>query len=392
MRNIIVGVTGGIAAFKAAQLVSDLKKMGHNIDVIMSKNAAEFIAPLTFETLSHNKVSTDTFDRNFQYDVHHISLAKKADVFVIAPATANVIAKIANGIADDMLTTTFLASTCPKIICPAMNTNMLNNPITQANINKCKEYGISVVNSENGLLACGDIGDGKLADLEIIKDEIEIALNKKPLLGKNVLITAGPTVEEIDPVRFISNHSTGKMGYSLAKACVNLGANVTLISGRTSLKPVYKTNFISVISADDMYTAVMNEKDKNDIIIMASAVADYTVKEKAANKIKKTGDISLDLVRTKDILKGLGESKKDNQILIGFAMETENLIQNAKEKLIRKKCDYIIANSLSEKGAGFGVDTNIVTIMSKDKTVKLEIMSKLEVSYEIINKCILGGE
>ncbi len=389
--NIILGVTGGIAAFKAAQLVSDLKKLGHNINVIMTKNALEFISPLTFETLSNNKVSFDTFERNFQYDVHHISLAKKADVFVIVPCTANVIAKIANGIADDMLTTTFLASSCPKIICPAMNTNMLNNPITQDNLKKCRSYGISIVNSIDGLLACGDVGNGKLADLETIKEEIEIALHKKTLSGKKILISAGPTIEEIDPVRYITNHSSGKMGYALAKACRNLGADVTLVSGKTNLPEVYKTNFISVTSADEMYEVIIKKSGLNDVIIMAAAIADYTVKEKVQHKIKKDKDMSLELIRTKDILKTLGECKKENQILIGFAMETEDLIENAMKKLINKNCDYIIANSLNESGAGFKVDTNIVSIVSKDHVETLKMMSKTELSYKIIEKCI-GGQ
>ena len=385
--NIVVGITGGIAAFKTAQLVSDLKKEGHNIDVIMSENATKFISPLTFETLTNNRVSIDTFDRSFSYDVHHISLAKKADVFVIAPCSANVIAKVANGLADDMLTTTFLASNCPKIICPAMNTNMLNNKITQDNIKKCIEYGMKIVESDSGILACGDIGDGKLASIEKIKEEIHMTFHKKTLAGKKVLVSAGATIEEIDPVRYITNHSSGKMGYAIAKAFRNLGAEVTLVTGKTNLTPIYKTNIIQVTSAKDMANSILGIKDDFDIIIMASAVADYTVKEKAKNKIKKSGDISLELVRTTDILKEIGKSKRENQILIGFAMESENLLENAKEKLINKNCDYIIANNVNQIGAGFNVDTNIVSIISKEKVEQLEIMSKLDIGYKIAELC-----
>lgn len=385
--NIVVGITGGIAAFKTAQLVSDLKKEGHNIDVIMSENATKFISPLTFETLTNNRVSIDTFDRNFSYDVHHISIAKKADVFVIVPCSANVIAKVAHGLADDMLTTTFLASNCPKIICPAMNTNMLNNKITQDNIKKCIEYGIKIVESDSGILACGDIGDGKLASIEKIKEEIYMTFYKKTLTGKKVLVSAGATIEEIDPIRYITNHSSGKMGYATAKAFRNLGAEVTLVTGKTNLNPVYKTNIIQVTSAKDMENAILKIKDDFDIIIMASAVADYTVKEKAKNKIKKSGDISLELVRTTDILKEIGKSKRENQILIGFAMESENLLENANEKLINKNCDYIIANNVNQVGAGFNVDTNIVSIISREKVEQLEIMSKLDIGYKIAELC-----
>lgn len=388
--NIVVGITGGIAAFKTAQLVSDLKKEGHNIDVIMSENATKFISPLTFETLTNNRVSIDTFDRNFSYDVHHISIAKKADVFVIVPCSANVIAKVAHGLADDMLTTTFLASNCPKIICPAMNTNMLNNKITQDNIKKCIEYGIKIVESDSGILACGDIGDGKLASIEKIKEEIYMTFYKKTLTGKKVLVSAGATIEEIDPIRYITNHSSGKMGYAIAKAFRNLGAEVTLVTGKTNLNPVYKTNIIQVTSAKDMENAILQIKDDFDIIIMASAVADYTVKEKAKNKIKKSGDISLELVRTTDILKEIGKSKRENQILIGFAMESENLLENAKEKLINKNCDYIIANNVNQVGAGFNVDTNIVSIISREKVEQLEIMSKLDIGYKIAELCNKG--
>lgn len=389
--NIVLGVSGGIAAFKTAQLVSNLKKSNHNVTVIMTKNAMEFIAPLTFETLSGNKVYYDTFDRNFNFDVHHIELAKKADLFIIVPCTANVMAKIANGIADDMLTTTFLACNAQKIICPAMNTNMLNNPVTQLNMQKCKDFNIKIVNSQSGMLACGDIGDGKLADLAIIEDEIEMALSKKPLLGKNILISAGPTREKIDLVRYITNHSSGKMGYALARACRNLGAHVTLVSGKTNLKPLYKTNFIQVESAAQMYNTMIEEAYKNEIIIMAAAVADYTVKKSVDYKIKKADDFNMELVRTKDILKKLGEIKKE-QLLIGFAMESENLIENAKIKLLNKNCDYVIANSINQADAGFQTDTNIVNIISKTENISLPLMNKIDVAYAIIERCILGGK
>lgn len=309
-KTIVIGVTGGIAAFKVAQLVSNLKKKGYEIHVIMTESATKFVHPITFETLSNNRVSIDTFDRNFQYDVEHISLAKKADLFVVAPATANVIGKIANGIADDMLTTTIMACTCPKIICPAMNTNMLNNPITQDNINKLKGYGYHFVDSGDGFLACGDVGSGRLANLDIIEDEIEIVLSKKPLLNKKILISAGPTIEAIDPVRYITNHSSGKMGYSLAIAARNLGADVTLVSGKTSLKKPHKVNVIDIVSADDMFKEITSISEKFDVIIMSAAVADYRPKNVSDSKIKKSLDMSIELERTKDILEHLGKNKK----------------------------------------------------------------------------------
>lgn len=387
-KTIVIGVTGGIAVFKIAQLVSNLKKKGYEIHMIMSENATKFVNPITFETLSNNRVSLDTFDRNFNYDVEHISLAKKADLFLVAPATANVIAKISNGIADDMLTTTILACTCPKLICPAMNTNMLNNPITQDNISKLKGYGYSIVDSGEGLLACGDVGSGRLADLDVIEDEIEMALTKKTLKNKKILISAGPTIEAIDPVRYITNHSSGKMGYSLAIAARNLGGDVTLVSGKTSIKKPHKVNVIDVLSAQDMYNTITSISDEFDVIIMASAVADYKPKEVSNSKIKKGSNMSIELDRTKDILEHLGNNKKGNQVIIGFAMETENLIENAKNKLIKKNCDYIVANNLNEKGAGFNVDTNVVTIISLNEEKKFDIMDKLDLSYAIFDYCL----
>lgn len=388
---IVLGVTGGIAAFKACQLVSNLKKKDFDIHVIMTKNATEFVAPLTFESLSGNRVSIETFDRNFEYNVQHISLAKKADVFVIAPATANVIAKIANGLADDMLTTTFLASSCKKIICPAMNTGMLNNPITNENIKKCLQLGYMIVDATSGLLACGDEGKGKLAHVETIEDAIEYSIYPKPLTGKKVLITAGPTQEAIDPVRYITNHSSGKMGYAIAKAARNLGADVTLISGQTNLTPCPMITTIWIKSAKDMFDVVKKYSDGQDCIIKTAAVADYTVNEPSSNKIKKQGEtLTLELNKTDDILAYLGQNKKENQILCGFAMETENLIENATKKCIKKNCDLLIANSLSETGAGFKSDTNKVTIIRPQSITELELMSKDELAYKILEECFKG--
>ncbi|NLC96296.1 MAG: bifunctional phosphopantothenoylcysteine decarboxylase/phosphopantothenate--cysteine ligase CoaBC [Erysipelotrichaceae bacterium] len=386
-KTIIVGVTGGIAVFKSAQLVSNLKKKGYEIHVIMSENATKFVAPLTFETLSNNKVSLDTFDRNFNFDVEHISLAKKADLFLVVPATANVIAKLANGIADDMLTTTILASTCQKIVCPAMNTNMLLNNITQDNLNKLRNYGFNIVESGEGLLACGDVGSGRLADLDVIEDEIEMAFTEKTLLNKKVLISAGPTIESIDPVRYITNHSSGKMGYSLAIAARNLGADVTLVSGKTSLKKPYKVNVIDAYSASDMYDIITDISSEYDIIIMAAAIADYKPNSVSDSKIKKKENMVLELERTKDILETIGKNKKPTQKIIGFAMETENLIENARLKLERKNCDYVIANNLNDVGAGFNTDTNKITIVSKYEEKNISLMSKLDVAYAIFQNC-----
>lgn len=387
-KTIVIGITGGIAVFKIAQLVSNLKKKDYEIHVIMSENATKFMAPLTFETLSNNRVSINTFDRNFMYDVEHISLAKKADVFLVAPATANIIGKMANGISDDMLSTTLLATKAPVIVAPAMNTNMLLHPSTIANIEKIKSFGYTVIESEEGLLACNDVGLGKLASLDTIEEEIEIALSDKPLKGKKILISAGPSIEEIDPVRYITNHSSGKMGYSIAKAARNLGADVTLVSGKTSIDKPYKVNVINAFNASSMFDEITKISDEFDVIIMSAAVADYTVLNKADSKIKKSGDLTLSLVRTKDILETLGKNKKEKQILIGFAMETENLIENAEKKLEKKNCDFIVCNSINEKGAGFGVDTNIVTIIGKNSKKELGLLSKMDTAYKILEYCI----
>ena len=392
MKNkcIVVGVTAGIAAYKICQLVSSLKKQGNEVHVIMTKEAEKFVTPLTFQTLSSQKVITDMFTVDYTPDVHHISLAKKADLFVVAPATANIIAKIAHGLADDMLTTTFLASTCPKLIVPAMNTNMLNNPITQDNIATCQKYGIHIMCSGAGYLACGDIGAGRLPEPEEIEDAIaSIVEADRYLNGRHVVITAGATQEEIDPVRYITNHSTGKMGYALAKEARNAGARVTLISGKTNLPKPYGVDVVSVTSAANMAKSVIDNFEKADVLIMSAAVADYTPIEKAEQKIKKTdGDLSIALKRTQDILLTIGQKKREDQIVIGFAMETENLLENAAKKLQEKNANYIIANSIREPGAGFGVDTNIVKIISPTSVEDLGLLSKDETAKEILRHCL----
>ena len=392
MKNkcIVVGVTAGIAAYKICQLVSSLKKQGNEVHVIMTKEAEKFVTPLTFQTLSNQKVITDMFTVDYTPDVHHVSLAKKADLFVVAPATANIIAKIAHGIADDMLTTTFLAATCPKLIVPAMNTNMLDNPITQDNIATCKKYGMHIMCSGAGYLACGDVGEGRLPEPEEIEDAIaSIVETDRYLNGRHVVITAGATQEEIDPVRYITNHSTGKMGYALAKEARNAGAMVTLISGKSNLPQPYGVEVINVISAEDMANCVVNNFEKADVVIMSAAVADYTPLEKADHKIKKAdGDLSITLKRTQDILLTIGKKKRENQVVIGFAMETENLLENAAKKLQEKNADYIIANSIREPGAGFGVDTNIVKIISPTSVEDLGLLSKDETAKEILRHCL----
>lgn len=392
MKNkcIVVGVTAGIAAYKICQLVSSLKKQGNEVHVIMTKEAEKFVTPLTFQTLSSQKVITDMFTVDYTPDVHHISLAKKADLFVVAPATANIIAKIAHGIADDMLTTTFLASTCPKMIVPAMNTNMLNNPITQDNIATCQKYGIHIMCSGAGYLACGDVGAGRLPEPEEIEDAIaSLVETDRYLQGRHVVITAGATQEEIDPVRYITNHSTGKMGYALAKEARNAGAKVTLISGKTNLPQPYGVDVVKVISAADMRECVVNNFEKADVVIMSAAVADYTPIEKADHKIKKAeGDLSIALKRTQDILLTIGKKKRENQVVIGFAMETENLLENAAKKLQEKNANYIIANSIREPGAGFGVDTNIVKIISPTSVEDLGLLSKDDTAKEILRHCL----
>lgn len=389
-KTVVLGVTGSIAAYKIANLASMLSKLHAEIHVLMTENATNFINPITFETLTGNKCLVDTFDRNFQYSVEHVALAKKADVVLIAPASANVIGKIANGIADDMLTTTVMACTCHKIISPAMNTNMFNNPIVQDNIEKLKRFGMEVIQPDTGMLACKDIGAGKLPSEEVLFDYIlkEIRF-KKDLAGKKILVTAGPTVEAVDPVRFITNRSTGKMGYAIAKIASLRGADVTLVSGPVSIEPPRFVNVINVESAEEMFNEVSSKANSMDIIIKAAAVADYTPVSVADEKIKKKdGDLSIPLKRTKDILKYLGENKKENQFICGFSMETENLLENSKKKLEKKNVDMIVANNVKVEGAGFGVDTNVVTLITKDGYKELPQMSKEDVAAAILDAII----
>ena len=391
-KTVLLGVTGGIAAYKMANVASSLVKMGYNVHVIMTENATNFITPITFETLTNNKCIIDTFDRNFEFKVEHIALAKQADVVLVAPATANVIGKMANGIADDMLTTTILACKCKKIIAPAMNTNMYENPIVRDNIAKLMMYGFEIIPAASGYLACGDSGKGKLPDENILIEYILRALNaKKDLIGKNILVTAGPTREALDPVRYITNHSTGKMGYAIARAAAFRGANVTLVSGPVNIaKPLF-VNTIDIISAEDMFNAVKDNYEKQHIIIKAAAVADYTPVDVADNKIKKSdGDMSIPLKRTTDILKFLGENKKEGQFICGFSMETENMLENSRAKLDKKNADMIVANSLKTEGAGFGTDTNVVTLITRDKVKEYEMMSKNDVADAILDAIIYG--
>lgn len=391
-KTVLLGVTGGIAAYKMANVASSLVKMGFNVHVIMTENATNFITPITFETLTNNKCIIDTFDRNFEFKVEHIALAKEADVVLVAPATANVIGKMANGIADDMLTTTILACKCKKIVAPAMNTNMYENPIVRDNIAKLIMYGFEIIPAASGHLACGDSGKGKLPDENILIEYILRALNaKKDLIGKNILVTAGPTREALDPVRYITNHSTGKMGYAIARAAAFRGANVTLVSGPVNIaKPLF-VNTIDIASAEDMFNAVKDNYENQHIIIKAAAVADYTPVDVADNKIKKSdSDMSIPLKRTTDILKFLGENKKEGQFICGFSMETENVLENSRAKLDKKNADMIVANSLKTAGAGFGTDTNVVTLITKDKVKEYEMMSKNDVADAILDAIIYG--
>jgi len=390
-KSIIIGVSGGIAAYKTAYLVSALSKTEADVNVIMTENACEFISPLVFETLTGNKCYVDTFDRNFKFDVEHISLAKKADIFMIAPATANVIAKIANGIADDMLTTTFLASKCKKIVSPAMNTAMFENQITQDNIAKLKKYGIGVVEPQNGLLACGDTGAGKMPEPDFLFDVIEREIaREKDMLGKKVLVTAGATMESLDPVRFLTNHSSGKMGFAIAKEAMLRGAEVTVVKANTTAEIPNFVNIVEVSSASEMFDEVTKRANQQDIIVKAAAVADYTPESYVDSKIKKKdGDLSIPLKRTMDILKYLGENKKEGQFLCGFSMETDNMLENSKAKLSKKNADMIVANNLKDAGSGFKTDTNAVTLITKDGHKSLELKSKAEVAKEIFDE-ILG--
>lgn len=392
-KNILLGVTGGIAAYKIATLASMLKKQKANVKVIMTENATQFITPMTFETLTANKVYTDTFDRNFEFKVDHIELGKWADVFLIAPASADVIGKLANGIADDMLTTTALAMRCPIVVSPAMNTAMYENKIVKHNMMKLRTYGMEVILPASGHLACGDTGAGKMPEPEVLLEYIKKSLySEKDLAGKKVCVSAGPTREAIDPVRYISNNSTGKMGVEIAKMAAYRGAKVTLVIGPSDEFVPDFINRVDIKSAEDMYDEIMKISDSQDIIIKAAAVADYTPAKYSNEKIKKKdNELSIELSRTKDILKELGERKKENskkQFLCGFSMETENMEENSKKKLRSKNVDMIVANNVKVEGAGFGTDTNVVTIYTNDKEIILDKLSKLEVAKKIFDEIV----
>ena len=389
-KTVVLGVTGSIAAYKMANVASMLVKLHADVHVIMTENACQSITPVTFETLTGNKCMVDTFDRNFQFHVAHISIAKKADVLLVAPASANVIGKLANGIADDMLTTTAMACTCQKIVAPAMNTNMYHNPILQDNLKKLEGYGFTVIAPEKGLLACRDIGDGKMPSEDVLVGYIlrEIA-HEKDLAGMKVIVTAGPTQESVDPVRYITNHSTGKMGYELAKAAMLRGAEVTLVSGVTNLEPPMFVDYVQVKSAGDMFEAMKSRFLDNDIIIKAAAVADYKPKSYSDEKTKKKdGEMSIELDRTQDILKYLGEHRREGQFYCGFSMETQNMLENSRVKLDKKNIDMVVANNLKIAGSGFGTDTNVVTMISKEEEIQLELLSKAEVAHKILDEIL----
>lgn len=389
-KTVLLGVTGGIAAYKAAALASALVKQRAVVEVVMTKNATEFIAPLTFEQLTGRKVMVDTFDRNFIHQVEHISLAQRTDLVIIAPATANICAKLAHGLADDMLTTTVLACHCPKLIAPAMNTNMYENPVTQDNLDTLRHYGWDVITPANGRLACGAVGAGKLPEPEELLQHILRHLAfPHDLKGKHILISAGPTQESIDPVRYLTNHSTGKMGYALARMAMLRGADVTLVSGPTSLTPPPFVRFVPIVAAQEMFEAVTANASQADFIFMAAAVADYTPAQYSDDKIKKQdGDMQISLKRTQDILGFLGANRKENQIICGFSMETRDLLENSRAKLQKKNIDMICANNLKVPGAGFGVDTNVITIITQNDTIALPLQSKEEAANVIIDQAI----
>lgn len=386
-KTVVLGVTGSIAAYKIASLASMLKKQGADVEVIMTKNAVNFINPITFESLTGNKCLVDTFDRNFQFSVEHVALAKRADVFLIAPASANVIAKVAHGLADDMLTTTFLACQCPKIIAPAMNTRMYTNPILQDNLKICGKYGMEVIAPAEGYLACGDTGAGKMPEPEELFDYIlKAAAFPKDLAGKKILVTAGATMEAIDPVRYITNHSTGKMGYAVAKAAALRGAEVTLVSAHTEVAPPRFVKLVQVTSARDMFEAVKAAAADQDVIVKAAAVADYRPAEVSDQKVKKKdGDLSIRLERTDDILAWLGDHRREGQFLCGFSMETEHMLENSRAKLEKKHLDMIVANNLKVEGAGFGLDTNVVTLITGDRELELPKLTKDEVAHRLLD-------
>ena len=386
-KTVLLGVTGSIAAYKIAYLASALNKLHAQVHVLMTENATNFINPITFESLTGNKCLVDTFDRNFQFQVEHVSLAKQADVVMIAPASANVIGKLAHGIADDMLTTTVMACKCKKYISPAMNTNMYENPVVQDNLKILEHYGFGVIDPAVGYLACGDTGAGKMPEPEVLLQYIlrEIAC-EKDLAGKKLLVTAGPTQESIDPVRYITNHSSGKMGYAIARQAMLRGADVTLVTGPVAIEPPRFVDVISVESAADMFEAVKSHSEESDIIIKSAAVADYRPSTVSDEKVKKKDDnMSIALERTQDILKYLGENRRDGQFICGFSMETQNMIENSRKKLQKKNVDMIIANNLKVEGAGFNTDTNIVTMITKEKQIELPILTKMEVADKILD-------
>lgn len=390
-KTVLLGITGSIAAYKIAYLASALHKLHADVHVLMTENATNFINPITFETLTGNKCLVDTFDRNFQFQVEHVSIAKKADVVMIAPASANVIGKLANGLADDMLTTTVMACRCQKILAPAMNTAMYENPVVQDNIRKMKNYGYEVITPASGYLACGDTGAGKMPEPETLLEYIlKEAAFQKDLAGKKLLVTAGPTQEAIDPVRCLTNHSSGKMGYAIAKMAMLRGAEVTLVSGPTAIEPPLFVKVVPVTSARDMFEAVTGLSDEQDIIIKAAAVADYRPKQVSEDKVKKKDDqASIELERTDDILKYLGQHKKQGQFLCGFSMETRDMLRNSRAKLEKKNLDMVAANNLKVEGAGFQGDTNVLTLITQDEEVSLPLMSKEDAALKILDKILL---
>ena len=388
-KTILLGVTGGIAAYKAAALASALVKQHAAVEVVMTQNATQFVTPLTFEQLTGRRTMVDTFDRNFSHQVEHISLAQRTDLVIVAPATANVCAKLAHGLADDMLTTTVLACKCPKLIAPAMNTNMYENPVTQDNLEILRKYGWDVIEPASGRLACGAVGKGKMPEPEdLVQHILKYLAFSHDLVGKHILVTAGPTRESLDPVRYLTNHSTGKMGYALAKMAMLRGAEVTLVTGPTAITPPPFVNVVSVTSAQDMFDAVTKNAQECDIIIKAAAVADYTPADYSDNKVKKKdGDMFIPLKRTQDILKYLGEHRRPGQVICGFSMETQDMLENSRAKLEKKNVDMICANNLKQSGAGFGVDTNVITMITKEETIELPMLTKEQAANAILDQC-----
>lgn len=395
-KTVVLGVTGGIACYKSAALASKLTQRGYDVEVVLTKNATEFIGPHTFESLTHNRAMVDTFDRNFQSHVEHVALADKADLLIVAPATANIIAKAAHGIADDMLSTTILACDCKKLMAPAMNTRMYDNPVTRDNLETLRRYGWEIIEPASGRLACGAVGRGKMPEPEDLLEAVDHAIAyDKDLSGVRVLVTAGPTQESLDPVRYLTNHSSGKMGYAIARAAAWRGAEVTLVSGPTALKKPAYVDTVDVVTAWEMFGAVTSRAGEQDVIIKAAAVADYRPAQVADGKIKKgAGEgLTLELRRTDDILAYLGEHKRPGQILCGFSMETENLVENSRKKLIRKSLDIVAANSLKEEGAGFGVSTNVLTLITREDETQLPLLTKEEAAHRLLDRIAeLRGE